>query len=188
MKSLRNLALIITLNIILILYVNNQTVNSSAQIFLAILCHETAHVLTAHLLGVKVNNVNLHPIGIRMNLYSCEGSILKSAAVCLSGSIFGLITASGISLLRCERFDVYIYASISLSTVNLLPIRRLDGGEVLSLLINKIFLPDTAEKILKTISASIILLFWLITVTFQMKYEVNLVMLGFAIYLIYSDL
>jgi len=187
-KTVLNFALITVCTLITALCSDDPVINVSAQIFLAVLSHEGAHILTAYLLGVKINNVSFFPIGIRMDLASNEGTTYKVAAICLAGCIFGFASAGVLTFLCFERLDGYIFASLSLSSVNLLPIRRLDGGEVLALLVNKIFLPDTSERVTKAVSSSAVFLLWLMTVTFQIKYEINLTLLLFTIYLIYSEL
>lgn len=189
------ISVILTEAIVLIIALNTESVslaNHVSQIFLAVLCHEGGHIIAADLLGMNTNSFRFYPIGIKMNFssecYSKCYSSFKSVCVCLAGCLFGFLSAGVIYFSPVDNLEVFIFTSISLSIVNLLPIKCFDGGEILDILMNNAFFPDTAQRITQTVSATAVLLFWLLTVTFQMKYGINLVMMVFALYLLYISL
>ena len=137
---------------------------------------------------MKCNSPTLLPTGIRLQVDSEQISPLKELCVCIAGSTAGIISGLLISHFTYDIFDTFVFSSFSLSLLNLLPIKGLDGGEILNIVSNRRFLPDKAYNISKTISNLAILMLWFITITLHMSGEYNLTMLIFTLYLIYSGL
>ena len=154
----------------------------------AIVLHESAHIFTARVLKVEYSSPTTSPVGIRLAVISKEKSHIKELAVYLSGSIFGIIVGLITDCLCSGRFDYFVFASFAFSILNLLPIKGFDGGEVLSIVVNRLFLPDRANSVIKVLSAITVLALWFMSVSIHMRGSDNIPMLVFTTYLIYSEL
>ena len=157
------------------------------QFLSAVAVHEGGHILIAALLGIRMTEFRSSGLGfnIKYNFINCE--ILKEAAVILGGSLCGILSAA---LLYATPFAEskggmsFILISLTLSALNLMPVRSLDGGELISSLLNYYMLPDRAYKITHLLSLIFSLTFWFITVCIQMRIGANLSMLMMSIYFI----
>ncbi len=158
------------------------------QIFSAIILHESAHIFTAKLLGTNYVSPTPLPLGIKLTVDLKKRSAIKEVCVCLAGSTVGIITGISAYCLCDNLLDTFVFTSFTLSTLNLLPIKGLDGGETLNIITNRLFLPDTAQKISKFISEITVLLLCFISISVHMRGVYNLPMLFFTIWLIYSHL
>ena len=186
LKKQRNgiLILFITLTVLLtgdVLY--------PASIFAAVFVHEAGHYLTARFLGVRLESVEFFPLGIRMKYDFLGTTVLKEVIVCLGGSAAGLLSVAVLtSLGQVEEMACmsFVLISLTLSIMNLLPIRNFDGGEVCEAILDVVFLPDVAYKISYVISVITVIGFWICTVCIETYFEVNLSLLTLSVYLIYS--
>ncbi len=157
------------------------------QLILAIIIHELGHFITALLLGVRLRSFSLKPNGGLLTYDFSAVSYQKELAVHLAGSIFGLISVV-VSVMLChsysDSFNKFIGISLSLSAVNLIPIKTLDGHGVLRTALYMIFSTENEEKIENITNiasnASLILL-WIITVAVELNTEANLSLLIFVL-------
>ncbi len=98
-----------------------------ALLYALVLAHEVIHFLTAWILGAGKGKIHLLPWGCMLSLDAPPAGI-KGAVVFASGPLFN----AALFLLGIFRAENAILAAF-----NLLPIRPLDGGMIVSLLFPK---------------------------------------------------
>jgi len=143
----------------------------------AIVIHEAGHVLSARSFGWRAPALRLRPCGLCLE-YSGQHSPLQSLAVALSGSFAG--AAAAFVFFKSKSFFI---TSLGFSLLNLLPVRGLDGGEALLVILESFFLPDRAYCILRAFSVATVLLFFTVSLFVQMKAGANLTLLALTVYL-----
>jgi len=103
---------------------------------LAILLHESAHVLAAGLLGVKVKGCGISWRGAYIRREA--GTAIQNVAISLAGPVANLLCVGCIFLVswlgRCV--ISFAFVSLILGVHNLLPLPLTDGKRVLTLLRN----------------------------------------------------
>ncbi len=155
---------------------------SPLSLIWAITVHEVGHLICALLLGWGVPTLSLCSSGIRL-FYSGTHTAFQSLFVCLSGS------AAGAAFAIMPFFpDDFRYYSLGFSAVSLLPVLCLDGGEALIEIFELFMLPDLAYKIARIISVITVLLFWVLSVSVQLKTGVNITLLMLSVYLTVTSL
>ena len=149
---------------------------------IAVLIHEGGHIVASRIAGVPLISLTLKPVGVSMKFDFSRVEYLREAAVHLGGPIAGALTAVLALLLFQEKSITFCGISAVLSVVNLLPISGFDGGGVLSCVLSAIFLPDTAEKISRTVSYIFLLLLWAAVLWIELRVGANLSLLLFVLY------
>ena len=109
---------------------------------LALLLHETGHLLTARGLGYRVRSLELWPFGAALSMDLSTGS-RDALPVALAGPLCS-VAAAAMSLLllrllpRTEGvMEPFFCMNLSLAAVNLLPAEPLDGGRALASLLSR---------------------------------------------------
>ena len=109
---------------------------------LALLLHETGHLLTARGLGYRVRSLELWPFGAALSMDLSTGS-RGALPVALAGPLCNLAAAAMSLLLlrllpRTEGvMEPFFCMNLSLAAVNLLPAEPLDGGRALASLLSR---------------------------------------------------
>ncbi len=127
-------------------------------LFLALMLHETAHLIFAELFGYKVLEFKLTPLGgclaidTLMALHPVAEFIISAA-----GPFSNLLMAVAVWYLellgiKSPWLDSWGRWNWLLGTLNLIPAVPLDGGRVLHSLLKKIVPVETGTSIVKTIS------------------------------------
>ena len=109
---------------------------------LALLLHETGHLLTARGLGYRVRSLELWPVGAALSMDLSTGS-RGALPVALAGPLCS-VAAAAMSLLLLRLLpptegvmEPFFLVNLSLAAVNLLPAEPLDGGRALSSLLSR---------------------------------------------------
>jgi len=131
--------------------------------------HEAGHLLAAKLIGVPFRRMKFCTAGGVITFDFSGTSYLCEAFVHLGGSLFGMASALICYAVLSDAALGYLGVTVMLSAVNLLPVRGLDGGAVLSALLNMIFLPDTAERITAVVSFVTWAVIWCAAVRFALR-------------------
>ena len=100
--------------------------------FAAAALHEAGHVLMVYACGGTVTMLRLTALGGVLRYRLSKVSMLKDVAIAAAGPITGI----GIALLTVgSGWYRFAGANLILSMLNLLPIRPLDGGQIVSVLL-----------------------------------------------------
>lgn len=129
---------------------------------LSILLHEGAHTLVAVLFGQAPTSVELTPLGAVMRLED-EGRLSRfpRMLMLLAGPAATLIICwmavhlTAHEVLSGEYGRLMFMTNLSILILNLLPVLPLDGGRVLSLLLEKLLPLRIARKTMRTIGCLI---------------------------------
>jgi Zn-dependent protease len=132
------------------------------------------------LLGVEVQSIEVTLFGAEIRSLSKEYTgRAGQIAIFAAGGISNLISGITAALLG---YSFFASCSIALAVVNLLPIRTLDGGCILELLLQD--MPFRySEKILGVVSAIFIFLLWLTAVYIILLCRGNLSLMLFCSYM-----
>lgn len=152
---------------------------------LAVIFHETGHMITAAACGIRLRECKIGIYGAGLipenGLYSYQKEIL----LCLSGPLVNLICGScllpigfksGSDFLRG-----FVFSSFSLGILNLLPICGFDGGRIINAILCLILSPDTASRILKGCSFLVIFFLWIGSVYLILRVNSSLSFFIFSI-------
>lgn len=115
-------------------------------IFLLVIGHELAHLLTAKAYGFRVIGLELYPFGGAAHCEDLfEGRKLEESMMALAGPIFNLILLFGAQALRWEGgwtgplSEDFVQFNFWLAVFNLIPVLPLDGGRVVRALFSDAF-------------------------------------------------
>lgn len=147
-------------------------------VFVSILIHELGHALTARAFGAEVE-IELNGLGglTRWGLSSGELGPGRRAVIAASGSAVGVLFG-GLVWLVASRFGPYsglayffinttILVNLFWGLLNWLPIRPLDGGHLLSSLLQKV-VPRRAEAVARIIFTTTAALALVLAIRFNM--------------------
>jgi Zn-dependent protease len=105
--------------------------------FTACLIHEMGHIITMLLYKRSIKTIEFSGIGIKIvPIYDKLLPIHKDIAIMLSGCLCNFILTAIILLFRIHQLYSLAYVSLSLGVFNILPIKSLDGWDVLQLALN----------------------------------------------------
>ncbi len=163
----------------------------------AVLVHEMGHVVAARLLGVRLGGLRLSIFGARLGL----GGVLsyrRELLIAAAGPAVNLVCA-GVLLLPLWRGGggalaaylggeaagtAFASASVGLALLNLLPVRTLDGGRILSCLLAPRFGPTVAEAVIMAGTALCLGGLWCFSVYALLRVGEMLGLFGFSMGLI----
>ena len=159
-------------------------------LLLAVLLHESGHLLCALFLNWKRPTVHLSPAGIAL-CYAGVHPPWQEMLVCLAGPAANFVAAAiccwsmlfEIGEGRVLLCRTLLFYCMGLGIVNLLPIQGMDGGGILSGLCTQLFLPDRAYRICRAGSVLSVLLLWAVNLYIQMKIGFNLSLFAVSLYL-----
>ena len=138
--------------------------------FCAVFCsivHELGHYFAALMVGARVNAFILYPFGAEMKL-SFLRSYKNDIIISFFGPLINIFAALIGNFLGIESF--FVIYNLTLAFLNLLPIKHLDGGSILSALLLTRLYPNRAEGIVTAISFLLLVLLWGFAVyVFMMK-------------------
>jgi len=115
-------------------------------IFLLVIGHELAHLLTAIAYGFKVKGLELYPFGGTAQCEDLfEGRKIEESMMALAGPVFNLILLFCAQALRWEGIwtsavaEDFVRFNFWLAVFNLTPVLPLDGGRVVRALFSDVF-------------------------------------------------
>lgn len=145
----------------------------------SILIHEFCHILFLKLYKCKITKLSLKigTVGIR---YQDRMSISQKIITLSAGPASNLIICIITYLLRFYSFSAI---NLILFLYNILPIKGLDGGELVYSLIQKNYGLSLADKVQTVLSITLIIVFIVIFILMYLGGVVNYSLLLFCIYL-----
>lgn len=142
--------------------------------FIFCIVHEAGHLLAMLISGQKATAVELSYFGIKISADNKLLSAFKNAFIAAGGPVINLFSAA--ILFPCGQADLAI-VNLALAFFNLLPIRMLDGGHILSALF-----PDSkAVRNISTVCCVILLITGVATAVYPKH---NFTILIVALYLL----
>lgn len=120
-----------------------------ALLLLAAALHEGGHLLALRAFGVPVEALELSPLGAVLRADRSRLSYSRELAVLGAGPCVNLLCGLLLCWIgrSCPACCAAAGAQLVLGTFNLLPIRPLDGGQALRLLVSWKFGPDAGERV-----------------------------------------
>lgn len=110
---------------------------TSTSVFMSLMScflHETGHLLSMFLFGVKVKRIVLYGAGIKIvRGYSLKEK-RKELIILISGCLMNVIMFFLFFFLKGESFKTFAIINLLTAIFNILPIKSLDGGAILLLL------------------------------------------------------
>ena len=97
-------------------------------LFLAVIIHEIGHILAIKMLGGEIYCLTICAGGVKITYNSTAFTYFKDVVCALAGPMFGVMSALVASYFG---FSIFSGVSLCINVFNLLPIRPLDGGNVL---------------------------------------------------------
>ena len=136
----------------------------AAAFFSATLAHEAAHVFAGAMFGARVKKITLVPFGISISM-SAPRSYSEEIFVAAAGPVMNFTVCAVIIFgkLAAPCADLLLF-SLTFGALNLLPVRSLDGGAVLTAALSLMIGRDAAERVVDITGAAGIFFLWLIGV------------------------
>lgn len=137
---------------------------------LAALCHEGGHLLAARLCGVSIRAVTLDLFGARIHLEGLLSYGQEFLIACAGPAVNFLMAAAGLPLWFSGTgswhgfLALFLFASLGLGTVNLLPVGTLDGGRMLFCLLANLWGDEVARRVLAVTTGTVLMFLWLAAV------------------------
>ena len=129
---------------------------------MAAVIHEGGHLLFAALLKMNISSMEFSLGGALIKTDGADISAWKKAAVLLGGSGVNLICGGFLFIFGLGQG--FAMANIILGIFNLLPVKGLDGGSALELILDNFFMPRRVYEISRIISLMFLFAIWVFAV------------------------
>lgn len=155
-------------------------------IFAAVL-HELGHIISANICGVRLNNLDVGILGARLSIGSGICSYKNEIIICAAGPTVNFISAYFALLISKLNHgqnaitDIFFWCSLSLGIINILPIKSLDGGRIISALISHIGTLKSAEITVDILSFLTLFALWCISLYLLLKSASSLSLFVFSV-------
>ena len=124
-----------------------------ATVLAAAAVHELGHCLVLRAAGARITGLRVGVFGAVLETDSARLSYPRELAALLAGPGANLLCAAALSLAGGGRWNVAVGANLVLCGFNLLPIRPLDGGRALYLLVSWAAGPAAGEWSVRWVGA-----------------------------------
>ncbi|MDD7676210.1 MAG: hypothetical protein PUJ09_06220 [Eubacteriales bacterium] len=151
--------------------------------------HETGHIVAALILRMRLDSFSLGLLGARLGLSLPLYSYRKELLLSLSGPVSNIVTGGAAIYIYnvCRAADsgpepllFFSVASMFLAGLNLLPVQSFDGGRIFMCLAAPVMGIFTAERVLRILSFSCILLLWGTSVYLMLRIGSSLALFVFS--------
>ena len=159
---------------------------------LSALIHETGHIIAAKILKIKLKEIKFDFLGARLVISKKIISYSKEVMLCAFGPLFNFLSAFIAYIVSCHygiqdpKINFFIFASISLGILNLLPIKTFDGGRIIESALCFIIQPSASKKTVEVLSFITVFLLWCISVYFLLIYSSSLSLFVFSVSLFFT--
>lgn len=119
----------------------------------ACLLHELGHVLAMAACGCRPERMDFYGAGIRITSHDeYRLSTQRQVIVLAAGSVTNLLCATLLLTLgEGVRIQVFAVMHVLVGIFNLFPVPAFDGGRLLLMLLMRVFSPDHAESVVRTV-------------------------------------
>lgn len=154
---------------------------------LAAAMHEAGHILAARSRGISLTSFDIGIFGARLGMKEGIHSYTDEIIVCAAGpavNFFAAIMAAVLARISCmqsEGVEVFIFSSLSLGLINLLPVRSLDGGRILSSLISRLFSIRASDICVDILSFFSLITLWFVSLYLLLKTGASLSLFVFSV-------
>jgi len=159
-------------------------------IFLIIIIHEIGHVFFLNRYRYNIECIEILPFGgITKTNKLINTPINHDLIIYFGGVIFQILLLIiffiflKFSIIYENTYQMFKMYNISILVFNILPIRPLDGGEILRLTLEKHYSFYKAQKIANTLSIIFIVIFFFINIKFNLN---NYVIISFLLVKVYE--
>jgi len=127
-------------------------------IALPVIVHELGHIIVMAFCKVKITEISLTPVSVRIIAGSPVLSYRKELAIAAGGIAANLIIALLWRLFAFQsmRVMLIVASNLAVAAFNLLPVGNLDGGRIVRILCARCLSPGLASAISKLISFAVL--------------------------------
>ena len=152
------------------LWRGEENLSELSSMLAAATVHELGHIITARALRLPLGGMRLDILGARIST-AASISYFDEWMLSAGGPLFNLITAACLMPISglCEWISLFIYSSLGLATLNLLPVDTFDGGRMLYCFLSSFTDGDTPRRVVRFLSFVFVLLMWLVSVYLLMR-------------------
>lgn len=145
------------------LWILSGNVLTLLTMFFAVFLHESAHILSAKALGLTTETVTLYVFGGNAEIKGIGDNYIVEGIVALFGPLISVFTGFlwqiGANYYILPAWQEFIDYSYCIALINLVPVYPLDGGRILSSVLQGAFSEKKGKRILNIISVSFSSLF-----------------------------
>lgn len=131
----------------------------------AMALHEAMHLLLLKHFGVKIEKINVYPFGIDiladMRRLSYKAELLCVLAGCMANLFAGCVCCVILKVYPSKELLFFAFSNFVFGVGNLVPLPCFDGGRAVKLVVESLFLPDTAYSVWRAFSFLSPILFFL---------------------------
>lgn len=175
----------VSITVILFLFLSLFTKNYSVIIlFIAALIHESGHIIVSNVTNLKMRSMKFDIFGASLITENNMSSYSDEVMVAIAGPLLNFLTSMPLlfipSVRRSSYCELFLYSSLFLAIINILPIRDFDGGRVFYILLSKAKDPKFAYNCISVSSFFIIFSFWTLSVYLLMRFNFSLSLFIFS--------
>lgn len=154
----------------------------AAGVLAAVISHEAAHLFAGRLFGMRAKKLTLMPTGLSISMtpppsYAAEAAV--AAAGPFVNGVICILIATGLFGAGAAARELFGFSAF-FGLLNILPVRRLDGGVLAWSILSRRFGIDAAERVIDITSALFIGVLWLAGVYIFFYGSENFALMGFA--------
>ena len=154
---------------------------------LAALLHELGHIVAVFLVGGRVTAIAIEPFGGEISTGGSIPSYRGELVVSLAGPAVNFFCALPLFLDASPCFLSYFaLCSLGLGLFNLLPIKALDGGDILHTLLLLGLEPDLSDRICRIVTVLFVCLFFGVTLVGWVYLRFNPTLVLLSVYLLFT--
>jgi len=151
--------------------------------FSSVLLHEAGHMTAALLLGKRMTEIRLMPVGINIGL-SAAASYWEEFLIAAAGPLMSLLYAGAAFWGMPRAVGISVCSlSLSLAVLNLLPLKTLDGGRMAGAVLSRFFGEEISDKVLYAATCVCLAVIWMLSLYIFFYSGVNFTLLLFCAYL-----
>ncbi len=150
-------------------------------VFFSIIIHEVGHLVTMVLMGSGIESITLLPVGIDIKRKEKYIPYPYEIILSLAGPVANVIT-----FFVFGKYQFFAWTNLLYASINLLPVKGLDGGNALEAFLLLICPIDKAERIIKSVSCVFGILLWITGIYILLILNGNISIFALSLFLLIS--